>query len=119
MITESNLDSLLEIFSKGDALYCRHINQFEEDFARVIKLYLPQGGRLVVFIDDLDRCLPENAITVLESIKLFIGDANCIFVLGMDHDIVENGIQVRYGEKIKISVNILIRSFKCLFIYRQ
>jgi predicted KAP-like P-loop ATPase len=102
VISEDNLDNLLEIVSKGDELYCRHINQFEEDFARVVKLYLPEGGRLVVFIDDLDRCLPENAITVLESLKLFIGDANCIFVLGMDHDIVENGIQVRYGEKINI-----------------
>ena len=57
---------------------------------------------MFVFIDDLDRCLPENAITVLESLKLFIGHANCIFVLGMDHSIVEAGIQTRYEGKIKI-----------------
>jgi len=103
VITEDNLNSLIEAFSKRDELYCRHINHFEEDFARVVKLYLPRGGRLVVFIDDLDRCLPENAITVLESLKLFIGDANCIFVLGMDHSIVEAGIQARYEGKIKIN----------------
>ncbi len=60
-------------------------------------------GKLVIFIDDLDRCLPENAITVLESLKLFLGHGNCIFVLGMDHYVVEEGIKYRYTGKVNMS----------------
>ncbi len=74
-----------------------HINTFEKDCTEVVKDFT-NDGKLVVFIDDLDRCLPENAITVLESLKLFIGNAHCIFVLGMDHSIVEAGIKIRYGD---------------------
>ncbi|NJL54523.1 hypothetical protein HC928_04500 [bacterium] len=54
--------------------------------------------RLVVFIDDLDRCLPEQAISVLEALKAFLDVQGCIFVLGVDREIIERGIRVRYKE---------------------
>jgi KAP family P-loop domain len=54
--------------------------------------------RLVVFIDDLDRCLPEQAIGVLEALKVFLDIPGCVFVLGMDRAIIERGIRVRYKE---------------------
>src|SRR5581483_6682801 len=59
--------------------------------------------KLVIFIDDLDRCLPENAITVLESLKLFFDNRYCIFVVGIDHDVVEEGIQHRYAGKLSLN----------------
>jgi predicted KAP-like P-loop ATPase len=102
IIDESNLDKIAESFKAEDQRNYRHINQFEDDFAYVVD-HFSNGGKLVVFIDDLDRCLPENAITVLESLKLFIGNANCIFVLGIDHYVVEEGIKSRYTEKISIT----------------
>lgn len=102
IITEKTLEKMRKAFVKNDELHYLHINKFEEDFTKVVNLYA-QEGKLVIFIDDLDRCIPENAITVLESLKLFIGNAKCVFVLGMDHYIVEEGIRHRYGDKIKIS----------------
>ncbi len=98
LISEEHLEKMTEWFSDKDQTHYREINHFEEDFAEAVKKYT-HGGKLVIFIDDLDRCLPENAITVLESLKLFIGHAQCIFVLGMDHHVVEEGIKVRFGEK--------------------
>ena len=105
VVSEGNLDALLKAFGEQDALHYQHINHFEEDFKQVIDLYTggTGSGKLVIFIDDLDRCLPENAITVLESLKLFIGDARCIFVLGMDHYVVEWGIRYRFKEEINIT----------------
>jgi hypothetical protein len=48
----------------------RHMEEFEAILKEVIAL-LPKGpGHLIVFVDDLDRCLPEKAI---EAINLFIG----------------------------------------------
>ena len=52
--------------------------------------------RVVVFIDDLDRCLPEKAIEMLESIKLFLDIPGYIFFIGVDNKVVEKGVKVKY-----------------------
>lgn len=75
----------------------RSLEQFQEKFATLIKSYIsPQ--RLVVFVDDLDRCLPEKAIQVLEAIKLFLDVKDCIFVLGIDQDVIARGIEMKYKD---------------------
>jgi len=71
--------------------------QFRRGFQEVLQEYVdPQERRLVVFVDDLDRCVPERAIEVLEAIKLFLDAPGCIFVLGADRDVIEKGIRVKY-----------------------
>lgn len=57
------------------------------------------GARIVVFIDDLDRCLPEGALEVLESMKLFFDFDGFVFVVGLDQQVVEWSIDHRYAEK--------------------
>lgn len=47
-------------------------------------------------MDDLDRCLPGKAIAVLEAIKLFLDVKGCIFLLGLDQDVVAKGIKIKY-----------------------
>lgn len=54
--------------------------------------------RLVVLVDDLDRCLPEKAIQVLESVKLFLNVSGFSFVLAVDDEVVERGIAYRYRD---------------------
>lgn len=41
-------------------------------------------GRLVVFIDDLDRCSIDNTLDILESIKLLFNAKNTTFVVAGD-----------------------------------
>jgi len=57
----------------------------------------------VVFIDDLDRCLPENAINVMEALKLYLDRANCIFAIGAESGIIEEGIRQRYHGNVRLS----------------
>lgn len=52
--------------------------------------------RFVILIDDLDRCLPDTSITLLESIKNFLTVKNCIFILGLNPNIVYQGIRLKY-----------------------
>lgn len=54
--------------------------------------------RLVVAVDDLDRCLPEDALNVLEAIKLFIDYSNTYFMIAMDGNIIQKGLNIKYAE---------------------
>ena len=53
-------------------------------------------GALVFFIDDLDRCEPTRVARVLETVKLFMDRPGCVFVLGMDSEIVEKAVKAQY-----------------------
>lgn len=53
---------------------------------------------LVFLVDDLDRCLPDKAVEVLEAIKLFLEVEGCAFVLALDEEVVERGIAHRYRD---------------------
>jgi hypothetical protein len=55
-----------------------------------------QNQRIVVFIDDLDRCLPEGALQVLESMKLFFDLEGFVFVVGLDKDVVAAAVDARF-----------------------
>jgi formylglycine-generating enzyme required for sulfatase activity len=77
----------------------RFLEQFQVKFRHLVEQHVSNNGkRLVVFVDDLDRCLPEKAIEVLEAIKLFLDAENCIFVLGLDQEVIARGIEMKYKE---------------------
>ena len=87
-----------------DAEFLTVIDNFAGEFKSIVDEYLtkitpnPEGNpKLVIFVDDLDRCLPDNVISVLEALKLFLDQASCIFVIGVDRTVVERAILARYG----------------------
>jgi len=53
--------------------------------------------QIVVFIDDLDRCFPEQAVRLLESVKLVLHQPKFSFVLGIYPQIVEEFIRNKYA----------------------
>jgi phosphopantetheinyl transferase (holo-ACP synthase) len=103
IIDKDKIEEIKNIFANFNKEEYIFLNKFEKDFEELVKEYVGTDGRLVIFIDDLDRCIPENSITILESLKLYLDNSRCIFVLGMDRLIVELGIQHRYGKSINIS----------------
>ncbi|MCK5716971.1 MAG: hypothetical protein KAH77_05725 [Thiomargarita sp.] len=54
-------------------------------------------ARIVVFIDDLDRLIPEKAVTLLESLKLFLDIEGCVFVLACDYEVITQGLKTKFG----------------------
>lgn len=48
--------------------------------------------RVVVLVDDLDRCLPNAVVQTLEAIKLFLSVEKMVFVIAADRDLVRDSI---------------------------
>jgi energy-coupling factor transporter ATP-binding protein EcfA2 len=76
----------LSAYHKGFALLQEAIKSLSGDGTR----------RVVIFIDDLDRCMPLNALDVLESMKLFFDVQGCVFVVGLDQEIAERAVAAKY-----------------------
>jgi len=53
---------------------------------------------LAIFVDDLDRCLPDVAITILERIKNHLSVDNCVFILGVNRNVVYQSIRKKYDD---------------------
>ena len=51
---------------------------------------------LVVFIDDLDRCLPSTAIATLEAIRLFLFLPHTAFVIAADDRMIRQAVQIHF-----------------------
>jgi formylglycine-generating enzyme required for sulfatase activity len=84
----------------------RFLEQFQDKFKILIENYIhpfdkKNPGRLIVFVDDLDRCLPEKAVEVLEAIKLFVNVPGCVFLLGLDQEVISQGVEIRYKDMMK------------------
>lgn len=62
------------------------------------KLLIERGDKLVVFVDELDRCNPIYAIKLLERIKHFFDHENIIFVFSVNVKELTNTISNYYGQ---------------------
>lgn len=60
---------------------------------------IPQklGKKIIIFVDELDRCNPIYAIKTLEIIKHLFGISNIIFVLSVDKKQLENSVKRIFG----------------------
>jgi len=68
--------------------------------AIVKQLFAEQAaGRCVcVFVDDLDRCMPDTALDLLEAIKVFLVDTPCVFLVAADEHLIGNALQLRFKD---------------------
>lgn len=67
----------------------KEINAFRSDLGGLLK---DLGKTLVVFIDNLDRCLPKQTIQTLEALRLFLFMSNTAFVIAADEDMVRHAV---------------------------
>ena len=74
----------------------RQIGDFRHDFAMILRDLELEA--LIVFIDDLDRCLPNAILDTLEAIRLFLAVDKTVFVIGADMRIIRHAIATRYPE---------------------
>ena len=48
----------------------------------------PEKVRFIIFIDELDRCMPEKSVAILENIKNFLSIDNVAYVLSINPEII-------------------------------
>ena len=72
------------------------LDRFRDQFARIVAALPKSQSRLVVFVDDLDRCGPDKTLQSLDAIKVVLDVPGCIFVLGIDSAIIERATAAKY-----------------------
>lgn len=71
------------------------ITAFRTEFGEVLA---GLNRKLVVFIDNLDRCLPANSIHTLEAIRLFLFLPNTAFVVAADEDMIRHAVSEHFHD---------------------
>ncbi|MEI7230196.1 Qat anti-phage system ATPase QatA [Pectobacterium carotovorum] len=74
----------------------KHIHAFREEFSELLEAAEIQ--KLIVIVDDLDRCLPKTAIDTLEAIRLFLFVEKTAFVIGADEAMIEYAVRKHFPD---------------------
>ncbi|NIZ41539.1 P-loop NTPase fold protein (plasmid) [Entomospira entomophila] len=61
-----------------------------------LELSLGDKKKLIVLVDDLDRCLPETALSTLEAVRLFLHMKNTVVVLAGDKEILQQAVKNQF-----------------------
>lgn len=87
------------LFQKGEALdFSQEIVELKKTFRELIADKVKEeDGRVLFFIDDLDRLQPSVAVELLEILKIFFDCEKCVFILAVDTEVIFQGIKEKCG----------------------
>ncbi|HZY36785.1 MAG TPA: P-loop NTPase fold protein [Mucilaginibacter sp.] len=77
---------------------------FKKNFCKIEELILKKSDaqKLLIFIDDLDRCEPENVLNLITALKLFFTyGENTVFFCGIDKNAVKKAVGTKYRDIVK------------------
>lgn len=92
------MDGLLRDDEPDDeavASTARVARDFHEEFRELVE---GLDAQVVVLVDDLDRCHPEQVLDVLQAIRLFLSVPGTAFVLATDERVVRDAVRIRYPQ---------------------
>ncbi|MGD6803842.1 KAP family P-loop NTPase fold protein [Rossellomorea aquimaris] len=80
------------------------IKAFQKNFAELLEE--TKINRLVVFIDELDRCSPDTILDTLEALRLFLFTGSTVFIIGADERHISYAVQKKFDEIEGQQINI-------------
>jgi len=80
------------------------IKEFQNNFSKLLNE--TKIKRLVVFIDELDRCSPDTILETLEAIRLFLFTGNSVFIIGADERHIAYAVKRKFDEIEGQQINI-------------
>lgn len=101
LISGKNFGKIIEKLRGEDPL---SMLKKEKDLHREISKFLDsimceRGNRLVIFVDELDRCKPEYAVKLLERVKHYFENDHISFVFSTNMKQLQHTIRRYYGDK--------------------
>ena len=73
-----------------------YMEEIREDLDRVQPYLKEKHGRVLVIIDDLDRCEPNKAVEVLQAINLLLSFPSFIVCVGIDARVITRALERHY-----------------------
>jgi hypothetical protein len=90
-----DIGSFVDAFKDESGRIADTMESFEGDLRKLLSLV--HVDRIVVFIDDLDRCSSSKVIETFETIKLFLNTPACTFVIGADAEKIKQAVGEVYS----------------------
>lgn len=99
-----SVEKIIKQAPEGEDNIRRTIRDFEDDFQELLKR---TGVRsVVVFIDDLDRCLPNTIMATLEAIRLFVFVPKMAFVIAADERLVRRAVRQHFPDVVEATPDV-------------
>lgn len=65
----------------------------DDEFEREFKSLIDGSKRVVVFVDELDRCSADDVVEALETMRIFLETTNSVFVVAIDQQSLEQALR--------------------------
>ena len=87
---------------------CKDIDNLVKNLEKISEILRESNKKLIVFIDELDRCEPEHILELLSSLKAIFnasndnnGKSSIIYFVAIDKEAVSKAIKTKYEDIIK------------------
>lgn len=99
LVKEKDYNKVINSFKKGSVLDevrdGKNLHSLIDKFLN--ELNIEKGNRLVIIVDELDRCRPDFAVQLLEKIKHYMSHKQVIFIFAINAEQLGNTIKRYYG----------------------
>lgn len=122
--TKNPADTLTEALPKisneisqaaGANTTMQSIRKFREEMESLLQT--AEVENIVVLLDDLDRCMPDAIMDMLEAIRLFLTIPKLTFVVAADDAIIKYAVNRKYPDKDKLNLNLADEYVEKMFHY--
>jgi hypothetical protein len=84
--------------------------EFQQTLTDLLKV-MPAECRICVFLDDLDRCMPDVVLDLLDAIKIFLDVPGVVFVVAADETLIGKGLRLRFKEMLEANTTETEKEF--------
>ncbi len=122
----TNIKNIGETYEYDNFQYIDRSQKFKFIFQEAIEILLQKNmkivdddARIIIFIDDLDRCEDETIEKLLKEIKQYLSTKRCIFVFGYDRHHIEKSLSNVSTKTSKETRAYLEKLFQATFYIKE
>ncbi|MEO3854248.1 P-loop NTPase fold protein [Acrocarpospora sp. B8E8] len=100
-LTVGDVRKFTEAYDESNFRARSERTRLDQHLSSLIGQALAASGkkRLIVFIDDLDRCEADHITSLLEALKIHFNRNNCVFFLAVAEEPLIAAVRVKYGDQ--------------------